>query len=66
MLNPILAQAGSAGLGAFLFCIVGFILVAALIVLATAIRIVPEYQRLVVFRLGRVLDPTGAVILRRA
>lgn len=31
----------------------------ALVLLASAVRIVPEYQRLVVFRLGRVLGPRG-------
>lgn len=31
----------------------------ALVILASAVRIVPEYQRLVVFRLGRVLGPKG-------
>ena len=59
MLAQLLAQGGTAGFGALLFCIVGFALVAGLIVLATAIRIVPEYQRLVVLRLGRVLEPRG-------
>lgn len=31
----------------------------ALVTLASAVRIVPEYQRLVVFRLGRALGPKG-------
>src|SRR5436309_5875003 len=39
--------------------VVAVILVFALLVLATAIRIVPEYQRLVVFRLGRLLATKG-------
>lgn len=38
-------------LGGSLLCIVGAILVVGFIFLANAIRIVPEYQRLVVFRL---------------
>lgn len=41
-------------------CLIGFVVVLLLVFLANAIRIVPEYQRLVVFRLGRVLDrPKG-------
>src|SRR5512143_2364179 len=52
------------GLGSGLFCVVGFILVVGFIFLANAIRIVPEYQRLVVFRLGRVLEkPKGPGII---
>jgi regulator of protease activity HflC (stomatin/prohibitin superfamily) len=43
-----------------LLCIVGFVVLAALILVFNMIRIVPEYQRLVVFRLGRVLGkPVG-------
>jgi len=41
-------------------CLVGAVLVVGFIILVNAIRIVPEYQRLVVFRLGRVLSaPRG-------
>jgi regulator of protease activity HflC (stomatin/prohibitin superfamily) len=40
-------------------CFVGAILVLGFIFLANAIRIVPEYQRLVVFRLGRSVGPKG-------
>lgn len=39
--------------------VVGLLALVVVIVLALAIRIVPEYQRLVVFRLGRVLDLKG-------
>jgi regulator of protease activity HflC (stomatin/prohibitin superfamily) len=39
--------------------IAGFVVVFALILLASAIRIVPEYQRLVVLRLGRALGSKG-------
>jgi regulator of protease activity HflC (stomatin/prohibitin superfamily) len=39
--------------------VVAVILVIALLVLVKAIRIVPEYQRLVVFRLGRLLATKG-------
>ena len=47
----------------FLCIVVALVLIAA-VVLFNAIRIVPEYQRLVVFRLGRVLDkPRGPGIV---
>jgi len=41
------------------FCIGAIILVGGAVLLFTAIRIVPEYQRLVVLRLGRVIGPKG-------
>jgi regulator of protease activity HflC (stomatin/prohibitin superfamily) len=41
------------------FCIGAIVLVGGVILLFTAIRIVPEYQRLVVLRLGRVIGPKG-------
>jgi regulator of protease activity HflC (stomatin/prohibitin superfamily) len=44
-------------------CLVGAILVIALAFLANAIRIVPEYQRLVVFRLGRCIGAKGPGIV---
>ena len=40
-------------------CFVGALLVIAFVFLANAIKIVPEYQRLVVFRLGRSIGPKG-------
>jgi len=43
----------------FILCVVGFVLVIGAVVLANAIRIVPEYQRLVVFRLGRCIGTKG-------
>jgi regulator of protease activity HflC (stomatin/prohibitin superfamily) len=43
----------------FVTCLVGGILVIGVIFLAQAIRIVPEYQRLVVFRLGRCVGEKG-------
>jgi regulator of protease activity HflC (stomatin/prohibitin superfamily) len=47
-----------------LLCLVGAIVVLGVIFLINAIRIVPEYQRLVVFRLGRVLSaPRGPGIV---
>ncbi len=42
-----------------LVCVGGLVVVGGLVIGFTAIRIVPEYQRLVVFRLGRVLDEKG-------
>ncbi len=42
-----------------LLCIVGGLVVVGLVILANAIRIVPEYQRLVVFRLGRCVGEKG-------
>ena len=47
-------------LGGSLFCVFGFVLIAIVILLFNAIRIVPEYQRLVVFRLGRVMGKPQA------
>jgi regulator of protease activity HflC (stomatin/prohibitin superfamily) len=45
-------------------CLVGAVVVLGFIFLVNAIRIVPEYQRLVVFRLGRVLStPRGPGIV---
>jgi regulator of protease activity HflC (stomatin/prohibitin superfamily) len=40
-------------------CLVGGAIVLAIILLATAIRVVPEYVRLVVFRLGRCIGAKG-------
>jgi regulator of protease activity HflC (stomatin/prohibitin superfamily) len=42
-----------------ILCIVGAIILVGLVILANAIRIVPEYQRLVVFRLGRCVGEKG-------
>jgi regulator of protease activity HflC (stomatin/prohibitin superfamily) len=44
---------------ATVLCLVGGVFLLALVVLANAIRIVPEYQRLVVFRLGRCVGQKG-------
>src|SRR5512143_390590 len=44
-------------------CVVGAILLLGLIFLLNAIRIVPEYQRLVVFRLGRSIGSKGPGIV---
>jgi regulator of protease activity HflC (stomatin/prohibitin superfamily) len=49
-------------LGYFLLCVVVLFAGMFLAVIATSIRIVPEYQRLVVFSLGKVLPPTKSLI----
>jgi regulator of protease activity HflC (stomatin/prohibitin superfamily) len=40
-------------------CLVGGFVIFAILLIATAIRIVPEYRRLVVFRLGRCIGAKG-------
>jgi regulator of protease activity HflC (stomatin/prohibitin superfamily) len=40
-------------------CLIISVVVVVIIVLATAIRVVPEYQRLIVFRLGRCVGSKG-------
>src|SRR3972149_3572325 len=50
-------------LGNSTLCFVGAILVLGFIILPQAIRIVPEYQRLVVFRLGRCIGAKGPGIV---
>jgi len=44
-------------------CVIGFVIAIVIIILANAIRIVPEYQRLVVFRLGRCIGARGPGIV---
>jgi regulator of protease activity HflC (stomatin/prohibitin superfamily) len=44
-------------------CLVGFIIILALVVFFTAVRVVPEYKRLVVFRLGRCVGTRGPGIV---
>ena len=44
-------------------CLVGFVFVVGFVLIASAIRITPEYQRLVVFRLGRCLGEKGPGIV---
>ncbi|MBE9473676.1 MAG: SPFH/Band 7/PHB domain protein [Chloroflexi bacterium] len=43
----------------FLLCLVGSAVLIAMALLVTAIRVIPEYQRLVVFRLGRCVGARG-------
>lgn len=45
--------------GGTLLCLIGFVFLVGIALLASAIRIVPEYQRLVVFRLGRCIGSKG-------
>ena len=40
-------------------CLVGVVIVAVIVFLSNAIKVVPEYQRLVVFRLGRCIGDRG-------
>ena len=40
-------------------CLIGFVVVIAIFFLSSAIKVVPEYQRLVVFRLGRCIGDKG-------
>ncbi len=49
--------------GGLLICGLGFLVVVLVIFLANAVRIVPEYQRLVVFRLGRCVGTKGPGIV---
>lgn len=42
-----------------LLCLVGAVVLVGIVILGNAIRIVPEYQRLVVFRLGRCVGEKG-------
>ena len=42
-----------------LMCFVGIVAIAAIIILATSIKVVKEYQRVVVFRLGRSIGAKG-------
>jgi regulator of protease activity HflC (stomatin/prohibitin superfamily) len=43
----------------FVLCLFGGVIVLLIVFLASAIKIVPEFQRLVVFRLGRVIGEKG-------
>jgi regulator of protease activity HflC (stomatin/prohibitin superfamily) len=62
MLFSVLAQDILAA-GSFITCLVGGVIVLGLALLASAIKIVPEYQRLVVFRLGRCVGAKGPGIV---
>jgi regulator of protease activity HflC (stomatin/prohibitin superfamily) len=45
--------------GGTLLCLLGGVVLVGFVIVAQAIRIVPEYQRLVVFRLGRCIGQKG-------
>jgi len=47
----------------FVVCVLGVILLGAAVIVANAIRIVTEYERLVVFRLGRCIGEKGPGIV---
>jgi regulator of protease activity HflC (stomatin/prohibitin superfamily) len=61
MLYSVLGQVEA--VGGFLVCLIGAVIILAIILLASAIRIVPEYERLVVFRLGRCIGAKGPGIV---
>ncbi len=42
-----------------IYCLIGVVVLGFLVFLSTALKIVPEYQRLVVFRLGRCIGERG-------
>ena len=42
-----------------IYCLVGVVLILLVVFLAAAIKIVPEYRRIVVFRLGRCIGAKG-------
>jgi len=47
----------------YVLCLIGFVVLILFVVLGSAVRIVPEYQRLVVFRLGRCIGARGPGIV---
>ena len=52
-----------AGSSTFLICVVGAVILVALAFIASAIKVIPEFQRLVVFRLGRCVGAKGPGII---
>jgi len=59
-MNALFQSGAAAAGGTAILCIGGAVLVVLLAFFANAIRVVPEYQRLIVYRLGRVLhQPKG-------
>ncbi len=63
MLLSILMQAEGPGGLSTLACLIGAVLIIGLAILATAIRIIPEFARLVVFRMGRCIGAKGPGIV---
>lgn len=43
----------------YVYCLIGFVALMVIIFLAMAIKVVPEFKRVVVFRLGRVIGSKG-------
>ena len=62
MFFSVLAQ-NALATGGYITCLVGGVILIGLVLLASAIKIVPEYQRLVVFRLGRCVGAKGPGIV---
>jgi len=63
MLFSALAQDVLSTAGGFVTCLVGGVILLGMILLASAIKIIPEYQRIVVFRLGRCVGAKGPGIV---
>ncbi|PWH15768.1 MAG: hypothetical protein DDG59_10960 [Anaerolineae bacterium] len=61
--NSSFAQIGGTEVISTLTCLIGIVVVLVVLFFASAIRIVPEYQRLVVFRLGRCIGSKGPGIV---
>jgi len=59
MLLSVLSQDLISSAGGFVTCLVGGVVLVAIMLLASAIKIIPEYQRMVVFRLGRCVGAKG-------
>jgi regulator of protease activity HflC (stomatin/prohibitin superfamily) len=59
MNHVFLAPSPASGPTLIILCVIFFIALLAMVWVASAIRVVPEYQRLVVFRLGRYLGTRG-------
>jgi len=49
--------------GGVLLCVIGAVVLIVLAMIAMAIKIIPEYQRLVVFRLGRCIGAKGPGVI---
>ncbi|GAB4579269.1 MAG: SPFH domain-containing protein [Anaerolineales bacterium] len=63
MLFSQLAQAEIVGFGGFITCLIMMALIGAGVLLVSSIRIVQEYERVVVFRLGRSIGEKGPGII---
>jgi len=63
MFYSVLSQDLLGSAGGYVSCLVGGVILVAIVLLASALKIVPEYQRLVVFRLGRCVGAKGPGIV---